>query len=85
MNKKTFMMAAILCISVNYVLAEDSSLTDRLAEAKAALQQEQTLNAELREKLAEKEKLVAELKQRAQSLDEQIAAIKEEHGITDDA
>lgn len=85
MNKKSFMIAAILVILANFTYAEESSLADRLAEAQATLKQEQMLNAELKGKLADKEKLIAELKQRAQTLDEQIAAIKEEHGITDDA
>ena len=85
MNKKTLMMAITLGILANFAYAEETSLANQLAVAKATLQQEQTLNAELREKLAENEKLIAELKQRAQSLDEQITAIREEHGITDDA
>lgn len=79
------MMATILGILANFVHAEESSLADQVAKAKTTLQQEQTLNAELKGKLAEKEKQIADLKQRAQSLDEQITAIKEEHGITDDA
>ena len=85
MNKKTLMMVITLGILANFAHAEETSLANQLAVAKATLQQEQTLNAELREKLAENEKLIAELKQRAQSLDEQITAIREEHGITDDA
>ena len=84
MNKKAFMTAIILGILTNIAQAEENSLADQLADAKATFKLEQALNIELKEKLAEKEKLIAELKQRAQTLDEQIDAIKEEHGIEED-
>jgi len=84
MNRKILTLAIALGILPGIAYAEEKDLADRVAEAKATLQQEQASNIELKAKLTEKEKAIAGLKERARALDEEIAAFKEEHGIEED-
>ncbi len=84
MNKKILTLVVMLSIFPGIAHAEEKSLADQVAEAKATLQQEQASNIELKAKLTEKEKEIAGLKERARALDEEIAAFKEEHGIEED-
>jgi len=84
MNRKILTLAIVLGILPGIAYAEEKSLADQVAEAKATLQQEQASNTELKAKLTEKEKEIAGLKERARALDEEIAAFKEEHGLEED-
>jgi len=84
MNRKILTLAIMLGILPGIAYAEEKSLVDQVAEAKATRQQEKASNAEFKVKLAEKEKKIAGLKKRARALDEEIAAFKEEHGIEED-
>jgi uncharacterized coiled-coil DUF342 family protein len=84
MNKKILTLVITLSILPGVAHAEEKGLADKVVEAKAMLQQEQALNAELKAKVAEKEKEIAKLKERARTLDEEIAALKDEHGLEED-
>ena len=53
MNRKILTLAIVLGILPGIANAEEKSLADQVAEAKATLQQEQASNTELKAKLSE--------------------------------